>query len=219
MAVTLLEIARIFATKVPGKIDADVLQLLWKVDLLFSSSFECCIEPPTKLICKADLLTYSMHITISSLQHLMGCKLQFGNGFTFFQNVNLNLANSFKKEQFLPLQTCLVGAGPDGKHRALEAVTIVLDLPPPQPGSMSGLTSVDMVSASDPKSAIALQRLVQAAVRTISTWLIYSLSFDLGTTNILMFRPLIIRFGFQEKMQIMLHLSMPGSLQHHLVLH
>ncbi|KAM1049665.1 hypothetical protein ACFX2I_031422 [Malus domestica] len=90
MAVTLLEIARIFATKVPGKIDADVLQLLWK--------------------------------------------------------------------------TCLVGAGPDGKHTALEAVTIVLDLPPPQPGSMLGLTSVDMVSASDPKSALALQRLVQAAV-------------------------------------------------------
>ncbi|KAJ9145637.1 hypothetical protein P3X46_027999 [Hevea brasiliensis] len=90
MAVTLLEIARIFATKVPGKIDADVLQLLWK--------------------------------------------------------------------------TCLVGAGPDGKHTALEAVTIVLDLPPPQPGSMSRLTSVDRVSASDPKSALALQRLVQAAV-------------------------------------------------------
>ncbi|PIA64178.1 hypothetical protein AQUCO_00201452v1 [Aquilegia coerulea] len=90
MAVTLLEIARIFATKVPGKIDADVLQLLWK--------------------------------------------------------------------------TCLVGAGPDGKHTALEAVTIVLDLPPPQPGTMSGLTSVDRVSASDPKSALALQRLVQAAV-------------------------------------------------------
>ncbi|XP_059453334.1 uncharacterized protein LOC132183886 [Corylus avellana] len=90
MAVTLLEIARIFATKVPGKIDADVLQLLWK--------------------------------------------------------------------------TCLVGAGPDGKHTALEAVTIVLDLPPPQPGSILGLTSVDSVSASDPKSALALQRLVQAAV-------------------------------------------------------
>ncbi|XP_068664377.1 uncharacterized protein [Aristolochia californica] len=90
MAVTLLEIARIFATKVPGKIDADVLQILWK--------------------------------------------------------------------------TCLVGAGPGGKHMALEAVTIVLDLPPPQPGSMSGLTSVDKVSASDPKSALALQRLVQAAV-------------------------------------------------------
>ncbi|XP_057540987.1 uncharacterized protein LOC130818794 isoform X2 [Amaranthus tricolor] len=90
MAVTLLEIARIFATKVPGKIDADVLQLLWK--------------------------------------------------------------------------TCLVGAGPDGKHTALEAVTIVLDLPPPQPGSMAGITSVDKVSASDPKSALALQRLVQAAV-------------------------------------------------------
>ncbi|CAL9099513.1 unnamed protein product [Musa textilis] len=90
MAVTLLEIARIFATKVPGKIDADVLQLLWK--------------------------------------------------------------------------TCLVGAGPEGKHTALEAVTIVLDLPPPHPGSMLGLTSVDRVSASDPKSALALQRLVQAAV-------------------------------------------------------
>ncbi|PIA30937.1 hypothetical protein AQUCO_05300043v1 [Aquilegia coerulea] len=81
MAVTLLELARIFATKVPGKIDADVLQLLWKM----------------------------------------------GN-------------------------------------TALEAVTIVLDLPPPQPGTMSGLTSVDRVSASDPKSALALQRLVQAAV-------------------------------------------------------
>ncbi|KAH0906221.1 hypothetical protein HID58_038048 [Brassica napus] len=90
MAVILLEIARIFATKVPGKIDADVLQLLWK--------------------------------------------------------------------------TCLIGAGPDGKHTALEAVTIVLDLPPPQPGSMSGLTSLDRVSASDPKSALALQKLVQAAV-------------------------------------------------------
>ena len=36
MAVTLLQIARVFATKVPGKIDADVLQLLWKVsDYLF----------------------------------------------------------------------------------------------------------------------------------------------------------------------------------------
>eukprot|EP01018_Ginkgo_biloba_P026890 Gb_19640 [translate_table: standard] len=90
MAVTLLEIARLFATKVPGKIDSDVLQLLWK--------------------------------------------------------------------------TCLVGAGPGGKHTALEAVTVVLDLPPPQPGSMNAITSIDRVSASDPKSALALQRLVQAAV-------------------------------------------------------
>ncbi|KAL4571181.1 hypothetical protein LXL04_017933 [Taraxacum kok-saghyz] len=90
MAVILLELARVFATKVPGKIDADVLQLLWK--------------------------------------------------------------------------TCLVGAGPKGKHTALESVTVVLDLPPPQPGSMSGLTSIDRVSAFDPKSALALQRLVQAAV-------------------------------------------------------
>jgi len=64
-------------------------------------------------------------------------------------------------------QTCLVGAGPDGKHKALEAVTIVLDLPPPQPGSMLGFTSVDRVSASDPKSALALQRLVQAAVSIV----------------------------------------------------
>lgn len=41
MAVTLLEIARIFATKVPGKIDADVLQLLWKVSYNNSLLFFC----------------------------------------------------------------------------------------------------------------------------------------------------------------------------------
>lgn len=64
----------------------------------------------------------------------------------------------------------MVGAGPDGKHTALEAVTIVLDLPPPQPGSMLGLTSIDRVSAADPKSALALQRLVQAAVRSSLFW-------------------------------------------------
>jgi hypothetical protein len=58
MAVTLLEIARIFATKVPGKIDADVLQLLWKVDFLLLSSFECYIKPSTKLTCKLQVLTY-----------------------------------------------------------------------------------------------------------------------------------------------------------------
>ena len=67
----------------------------------------------------------------------------------------------------LLFQTCLVGAGPDGKHTALEAVTIVLDLPPPQPGAVSGVASVDKVSASDPKAALALQKLVQAAVRII----------------------------------------------------
>lgn len=39
MAVTLLEIARIFATKVPGKIDADVLQLLWKVGIHASLTY------------------------------------------------------------------------------------------------------------------------------------------------------------------------------------
>ena len=61
-------------------------------------------------------------------------------------------------------------------------MTIVLDLPPPQPGSMSGLTSVDMISASDPKSAMALQRLVQAAVRIIfPLGLIYSFSLGFET--------------------------------------
>ncbi|KAG6554798.1 hypothetical protein Mapa_003818 [Marchantia paleacea] len=87
MAVILLDISRLFATKVPGKIDSDVLQLLWK--------------------------------------------------------------------------TCLLGCGPEGKHTALEAVTVVLDLPPPPPTSMNGYTRV---SATDPKSALALQRLIQAAV-------------------------------------------------------
>lgn len=87
MAVILLDISRLFATKVPGKIDSDVLQLLWK--------------------------------------------------------------------------TCLVGSGPDGKHNALEAVTVVLDLPPPQPLQMVGGRATER---ADPKSAIALQRLVQAAV-------------------------------------------------------
>ena len=58
-------------------------------------------------------------------------------------------------------QTCLVGSGPEGKHNALEAVTVVLDLPPPQPLQMVGGRATDR---ADPKSAIALQRLVQAAV-------------------------------------------------------
>ncbi|KAM0948360.1 putative SH3 domain-containing protein [Dioscorea sansibarensis] len=121
MAVTLLGIARIFATKAPGKIDADVLQLLWKVGDFVSF--------------------YIVSVTVSwkSAVRMLVCGI-------------------------LRFVTCLVGAGPDGKHTALEAVTIVLDLPPPQAGSMSGLTSVDRVSASDPKSALALQRLVQAAV-------------------------------------------------------
>ncbi|KAH7351861.1 hypothetical protein KP509_19G017700 [Ceratopteris richardii] len=90
MAVILLELATLFATKVPGKIDSDVLQLLWK--------------------------------------------------------------------------TCLLGCGPSGKHTALEAVTVVLDLPPPQPASMSTYHSNKRVMAADPKSALALQKLVQAAV-------------------------------------------------------
>ncbi|THU53595.1 hypothetical protein C4D60_Mb10t16080 [Musa balbisiana] len=97
MAVTLLEIGRIFATKVPGKIDADVLQLLWK--------------------------------------------------------------------------TCLVGAGPEGKHTALEAVTIVLDLPPPHPATPPGtalmMLDVDkMVAAAssrNPTLAGALTRLQRCA--------------------------------------------------------
>ncbi|OMO49478.1 hypothetical protein COLO4_38524 [Corchorus olitorius] len=39
-------------------------------------------------------------------------------------------------------------------NTALEAVTIVLDIPPPQPGSMLGFTSVDRVSASDPNCQV-----------------------------------------------------------------
>lgn len=52
MAVTLLEIARIFATKVPGKIDADVLQLLWKVSWHSYSDQEW----PYFIFCKLELL-------------------------------------------------------------------------------------------------------------------------------------------------------------------
>ncbi|CAD6210548.1 unnamed protein product [Miscanthus lutarioriparius] len=149
MAVTLLEIARIFATKVPGKIDADVLQLLWK--------------------------------------------------------------------------TCLVGAGPDGKHTALEAVTIVLDLPPPQPGSMSGLTSVDMVSASDPKSAMALQRLVQAALRnpTLASALTrlqrcaFSGSWEIRIAAVQALTTIAIRSGEPYRLQIyeFLHALALGGVQ------
>lgn len=74
------------------------------------------------------------------------------------------------------MQTCLVGTGPDGKHTALEAVTIVLDLPPPQPLGMVGGRSTER---ADPKSAIALQRLVQAAVHPISQ--MFSLCVSLQT--------------------------------------
>ena len=66
----------------------------------------------------------------------------------------------------------MLGCGPNGKHTALEAVTVVLDLPPPQPSSMPVYHSSNRVSASDPKSALALQKLVQAAVITLkfSDW-------------------------------------------------
>lgn len=57
MAVTLLQIARVFATKVPGKIDADVLQLLWKVSdysFLQISYFEIyCVLSCPKHICSS----------------------------------------------------------------------------------------------------------------------------------------------------------------------
>ncbi|KAB1212014.1 hypothetical protein CJ030_MR5G025398 [Morella rubra] len=145
MAVTLLEIARVFATKVPGKIDADVLQLLWKV--LPLSEFH-------------RLNTYN---SLSMIQNTVVDNIRILDvGIAGSSNSDLVPAHTMAINKFS--ETCLVGAGPDGKHTALEAVTIVLDLPPPQPGSMSGLTSVDSVSASDPKSALALQRLVQAAV-------------------------------------------------------
>lgn len=55
MAVTLLEIARIFATKVPGKIDADVLQLLWKVGFRIISSY-LLLPLEFKLFCILVLL-------------------------------------------------------------------------------------------------------------------------------------------------------------------
>lgn len=51
MAVTLLEIARTFATKVPGKIDADVLQLLWKVGLHIFNSHGMAVPIPLKINC------------------------------------------------------------------------------------------------------------------------------------------------------------------------
>ncbi|TQE03481.1 hypothetical protein C1H46_010796 [Malus baccata] len=146
MAVTLLEIARIFATKVPGKIDADVLQLLWKLVRCLGSENGACSGG------------CFLYLRLDSCPPLVTSEF-----------VPKNVSSQERSEVELNLVyvvhiTCLVGAGPDGKHTALEAVTIVLDLPPPQPGSMLGLTSVDMVSASDPKSALALQRLVQAAV-------------------------------------------------------
>lgn len=53
MAVTLLEIARIFATKVPGKVDADVLQLLWKVSLFYYYYYFFLTSTG---ICNSDLL-------------------------------------------------------------------------------------------------------------------------------------------------------------------
>jgi hypothetical protein len=106
MAVILLDISRLFATKVPGKIIRTIDSGVFHLTLL-------------ALVCApANCVTMSV-------------------------------------------QTCLVGSGADGKHNALEAVTVVLDLPPPQPLQMVGGRATDR---ADPKSAIALQRLVQAAV-------------------------------------------------------
>eukprot|EP00850_Spirogloea_muscicola_P010313 SM000060S19645 [mRNA] locus=s60:313681:321369:+ [translate_table: standard] len=56
---------------------------------------------------------------------------------------------------------CLIGCGPEGKYLALETVSAIMELPPPPP-LMRG--SVKRASASDPRSAVALQRLMQAAV-------------------------------------------------------
>lgn len=77
MAVTLLEIARIFATKVPGKIDADVLQLLWKVSwhsysdqewpylqiLFFVNWSFCCFYCVVKIT--IDLLVMEIFLILS----------------------------------------------------------------------------------------------------------------------------------------------------------
>eukprot|EP00271_Cylindrocystis_brebissonii_P002242 TRINITY_DN12688_c0_g1_i1.p1 TRINITY_DN12688_c0_g1~~TRINITY_DN12688_c0_g1_i1.p1 ORF type:complete len:1176 (+),score=259.12 TRINITY_DN12688_c0_g1_i1:411-3938(+) len=60
---------------------------------------------------------------------------------------------------------CLVGCGAEGKHLALEAVSAVLDRPRPGPPSRKGTAvSNDGSFVSDPRSAMALQRLVQAAI-------------------------------------------------------
>ncbi|GJP37964.1 hypothetical protein CLOM_g22409 [Closterium sp. NIES-68] len=94
MAVTILDLASLFVTRVPSKVDTTTLQALWK--------------------------------------------------------------------------TCLVGCGPQGKHLALEAVSTVLDLPPPPPptlpSSPGATAAVGLASISHPRSAIALQRIVQAAI-------------------------------------------------------
>eukprot|EP00850_Spirogloea_muscicola_P007938 SM000041S15497 [mRNA] locus=s41:434327:443553:- [translate_table: standard] len=56
---------------------------------------------------------------------------------------------------------CLIGCGPEGKYLALETVSAIMELPPPPP-LVRGSTK--RASASDPRSAVALQRLMQAAV-------------------------------------------------------
>lgn len=90
---------------------------------------------------------------------------------------------------------------------------------------MLGLTSVDRVSASDPKSALALQRLVQAAVSIV----IYSEDLAWSSASVtqllccIKFLSLLtayaFRYGFLEKTQIMLLLSMLGNPLPLLVLH
>lgn len=69
--------------------------------------------------------------------------------FLFLQKLSIDkcdcMMRKFDDEFFIvDVDTCLAGAGPDGKHTSLEAVTIVLDLPPPQPGSVPVLMSVDI---------------------------------------------------------------------------
>lgn len=71
MAVTLLEIARIFATKVPGKIDADVLQLLWKVSfytILITVTLFCQLGLSIHALCLEMEEERSMSINTLTLQ-------------------------------------------------------------------------------------------------------------------------------------------------------
>ena len=59
MAVILLEIATLFATQVPGKIDSDVLQLLWKVSKVLSFNVLIHIMHKTHMCISVNLVVYN----------------------------------------------------------------------------------------------------------------------------------------------------------------
>ena len=69
-------------------------------------------------------------------------------------------------DSLFPSQLCLTGCGPEGKHLALEAVTAVLDRPPPPPPptSTSSILTHSQPPSVDPRTAVALQRVLQCAI-------------------------------------------------------